>query len=140
MSELKKCEGVTVSESDNGKIEISVTGRVDGGLEKLITEAISKTECKGFAETVTKYRIEVKDQLSPAEQGQTFSVPRLISEIQGELEFADTDLFMEFHDWSLLSHSAKMGEGEFAICETGRSFEIDLDGNRVTYPCVGRSW
>jgi type III restriction enzyme len=26
-----------------------------------------------------------------------------------------------------------MGEGEFAIRETARSFEIDLDGNRITY-------
>ena len=56
-----------------------------------------------------------------------------MSEIQGELEFADTDVFMEFHDWSLLDHSPKLDEGEFAIRETARSFEIDLDGNRITY-------
>jgi len=75
----------------------------------------------------------VKDQLSPAEQGEAFEVPRLVSEIQGEFEFADTDVFMEFHDWSLLNHSSKLGECEFAIRETARSFEIDLDGNRITY-------
>ncbi len=133
VSELKNREGVAVSETDDGKIEITVTGRVDSGLEKVITEAIPETERKSFAEAVTKYRVEVKDQLSPAEQGATFIVPRLISEIQGELEFADTDVFMEFHDWSLLNHSSKMGDGEFTIRETARSFEIDLDGNRVTY-------
>ncbi len=133
VSELKNREGVTVSETDDGKLEITVTGRVDAELEKVITEAIPETERKNFTKAVTKYRIEVKDQLSPAEQGEIFSVPRLISEIQGELEFADTDVFMEFHDWSLLSHSSKMGDGEFAIRETARSFEIDIDGNRVTY-------
>ena len=56
-----------------------------------------------------------------------------MSEIQGAFEFADTDVFMEFHDWSLLNHSSKLGEVEFAIRETARSFEIDLDGNRITY-------
>ena len=53
--------------------------------------------------------------------------------IQGELEWADTDLFMEHQDWSLLDHSPRMDESEFAIRETARSFEIDLDGNRIAY-------
>ena len=133
VAELKKREGVSVRETEDGKVEIAVTGRVDGGLERAIVEALPETERTGFSAAVTKYRVEVKDQLSPAEQGEAFEVPRLFSEIQGEFEFADTDVFMEFHDWSLLDHSSKMGEGEFAIRETARSFEIDLDGNRITY-------
>lgn len=133
VAELKKREGVSVRETDDGKVEIAVTGRVDGGLERAIVEALPETERTGFSAAVTKYRVEVKDQLSPAEQGEAFEVPRLVSEIQGEFEFADTDVFMEFHDWSLLDHSSKLGEGEFAIRETARSFEIDLDGNRITY-------
>jgi type III restriction enzyme len=133
VAELKKREGVSVRETEDGKVEIVVTGRVDGGLEKAIVEALPETERSGFSAAVTKYRVEVKDQLSPAEQGEAFEVPRLVSEIQGEFEFADTDVFMEFHDWSLLDHSSKLGEGEFAIRETARSFEIDLDGNRITY-------
>ena len=39
-------------------------------------------------------------------------VPRLMSVIQGTMEFADADLFMEYHDWSLLDHSAKLDEHE----------------------------
>jgi len=133
VAELKKREGVIIRETEDGKVEIAVTGRVDGGLEKLIADALPETERKGFAEAVSKYRVEVKDQLSPAERGEAFEVPRLVSEIQGEFEFADTDVFMEFHDWSLLDHSSKLGEAEFAIRETARSFEINLDGNRITY-------
>lgn len=132
VAKLKKREGVSVRDTGGGKIEIAVTGRIDGELEKVITETLPMTERKGFAEAVSKYRVVVKDQLSPAEQGETFEVPRLMSEIQGELEFSDTDVFMEFHDWSLLNHSSKLGEAEFAIRETARSFEIDLDGNRIT--------
>ena len=40
---------------------------------------------------------------------------------------------MEHHDWSLLDHSPRMDEHEFAIRETARSFEIDLDGHRIAY-------
>ena len=133
VAELKKREGVTVRETEDGKVEIAVTGRVDGGLEQAIIQALPETERTGFSAAVTRYRVEVKDQLSPAEQGDAFKVPRLVSEIQGEFEFADTDVFMEFHDWSLLTHSSKLGEREFTIRETARSFEIDLDGNRITY-------
>lgn len=133
VAELKKREGVSVRETGDGKVEIAVTGRVDGGLEKVIAATLPEPERKGFAEAVAKYRVEVKDQLSPAEQGEVFEVPRLVSQIQGEFEFADTDVFMELHDWSLLDYSPKLGEAEFAIRETARSFEIDLDGNRITY-------
>lgn len=133
VEELKKREGVTVREAEDGKIEIAVTGRVDGGMEQAIVEALPEAERTRFSAAVNKYRVEVKDQLSSAEQGEVFEVPRLVSEIQGNFEFADTDVFMEFYDWSLLDHSSKLNESEFAIRETARSFEIDLDGNRITY-------
>ena len=133
ISELKTREGVTVHETEGSKAEIAVTGSVDEGLEKVIVEALPDPERKGFSEAVAKYRAEARDLLSPAERGETFTIPRLMSEVQGTLEFADTDVFMEYHDWSLLNHSPKLGEGEFTIHETARSFEIDLDGNRITY-------
>lgn len=133
VADLKGREGVTVRETEGGKVEIAVTGRVDGGLEQVIAEALPESERHNFKAAVAKYRVEVKDSLSPAEQGEPFRVPRLMSEIQREMEFADTDVFMEFHDWSLLNHSPQLGDAEFAIRETARSFEIDLDGNRITY-------
>ena len=62
-----------------------------------------------------------------------------MAKLQGELEFADTDVFMEDHDWSLLNHSPHLDEHEFTIRETARSFEIDIDGNRVTYQFAGEA-
>ena len=56
-----------------------------------------------------------------------------MSEIQGSLEFADTDIFMEYCDWSLLGHPARLEEREFTVRETARSFEIDIDGKRVRH-------
>lgn len=126
-------KGVSVTETGDGKVEIAVTGRVAPDIETAITTAIPAPERQGFAEAVRKYRVEIKDQLSPAEQGEAFVVPRLVTEIQGTFEFADTDVFMEFHDWRLADHPALLDEAAFAIRETARSFEIDVDGNRVTY-------
>ena len=130
---LGKREDVTIRETEDSKAEIAVVGHVDEGLEKAIAESLPDPERKGFFEAVAKYRVETRDLLSPAERGETFAVPRLMAEVQGTLELADSDLFMEDHDWSLLDHSPKMGQGEFAVRETARGFEIDLDGRRVAY-------
>ena len=135
VSKLKEIEHdcVTVHETDDGTVEITVAGRLDKDMEEAILEALPESEWQDFSKAVEKHRLDVRDPLSPAEQGVEFKAPRLMSALQGVLEFADTDVFMEYHDWSLLEHSPRMDEDEFAIRETARSFEIDLDGHRVTY-------
>ena len=126
-------DGFMAREGSGGQVEISVTGRVDGGLEQAIYKALPANEQTRFAAALAAHRADVHARLSPAEQGQPFEVPRLMAEVQGELAFADSDVLMEYHDWSLLDHSPRMGPDEFAIRETARSFEIDLDGRRVTW-------
>ena len=135
LSELREAEhdGLQVRETAKGQVEIALTGWINQDREQAIAETLPEQERKGFATAVAQHRAAVKEHLSPAEQGQPFNVPRLMAEIQGTLECADTDVFMEYHDWSLLDYSPRMDEGEFTIRETARSFEVDLDGNRITY-------
>jgi len=129
----KADKDLAIREVDDGKIEIAVTGRVPPELESAICGAILETERAGFAEAVRKYRIDIKDQLSFAELGASLVVPRLRAEVQGSFEWADTDVFMEFHGWSLFDCPARLTEAEFGVEETARNFEINLDGNRVAY-------
>ena len=134
-SRLKEIDrdGVTVHETDAGTIEITIDGRLDNATEDAIFGVLPESEWHDFSRAVEKHRLDVKERLSPAERGEEFKAPRLMSAVQGMLEFADTDVFMEDHDWSLLDHSPRLDEDEFAIRETARSFEIDLDGHRITY-------
>lgn len=125
--------GMTVVPQEDGAVEIAVEGGVGPELEAAIAAAIPLQARQGFEEAVQKYRADTREQLTPAEQGKIFRVPRLLTEVQGSFEFADADVFMEFHDWSLTSHPARLDEAAFAIRETARSFEIDVDGNRVAY-------
>ena len=134
---LTAIEGVSVVAKDGGKFEMAVTGRVAPEREGAIALAISAPERLGFAEAVATFRFQTEDQLTPAERGESFRVPRLVTEIQGSLEFADVDVFMEFHDWSLAAHPARLDEAAFAVRATASSFEIDLDGGRVAYQFAG---
>ena len=125
--------GVTVRETTAGTVEIEVAGPIDREVEQLIYDAIPVAERHGVAEAIKSYQDQVQRRWSPARRREAFNVPGLATQIQGELKFADTDLLMEHYDWSLLDHPARLKESEFAIRETARSFEIDLDGKRVTY-------
>jgi type III restriction enzyme len=129
--------GLAFRETPGGAVEIVVAGRVDGELENAIAAALSEADREEFTTAVATYRREIQDQLSPAERGEAFVIPRLMAMVQGELEFADTDILMECHDWSVLDHSPRMDELEFAIRETARSFEIDIDGRQVTLQSIG---
>ena len=133
MAGLKERENVAIRGTKDGKVEISVTGYIKKELEQEIADSLPTAERSGFSEAAAQHRAEVKDRLSPAERGEQFAVPRLMTDVQGVFGFADTDLFMESHDWSLLAHSPKLGEREFAIRETAQVFEIDLDGRKVAY-------
>ena len=127
-------DGVAVHEIGEGAVELTVAGRVGRDLEEAILGAVPEPDRMEFAKAVAEHRINLRDlPASPAEPVDEIEAPRLMSVVQGKLELADTDLFMERHDWSLLDHSPRMDEHEFAIRETARSFEIDLDGHRIAY-------
>ena len=137
LSALKQAErdGVTVRQTSAETAEIAIAGPVDDSVEKTVCAAVAEAERPAVVEAIHRYREQTRPALSPAERGEQFIVPRLMAELQGELEFADTDVFMEFQDWSLLDYPAKLDA--FTVRETARSFEIDLDGNRVTYQFAG---
>lgn len=129
--------GIAVRETSIDRIEVEVNSPIDTDLEQLIYAVVPAAERAGVAEAIKSYQEQVQRRWSPARRGEVFNVPGLSMEIQSELKFADTDMLMEFHDWSLTDHPARLEENEFAIRETARSFEIDLDGKRVTYKFAG---
>ena len=133
LATLRDTEGVTVHEKEDGKTEISISGYVSKALEYEIVAMLPEDERTEFADAAAKHRRDTGMLLTPAERGEPFAVPRLLAHVQGQLAFADPDLFMENHDWSLLDHSPKLTESEFALRETARTFEIDLDGKSIVY-------
>ena len=65
-------ERLLVREISDGKVEIAIVGWINENSEKAICDILPKPERKAFANAVAKYRVDVKDQLSPAEQGLNF--------------------------------------------------------------------
>ncbi len=130
---LKGARGFTLRTSETGKIEIASEVELDPDVVDAVRDALPEDERAEFVRSVDEYRAERYRRLSPAQRGRRLSAPRLTAAVQGEIVFADTELFMECRDWSLLDHSPKLAKEEFTVRETARGFEIDLDGQRVTY-------
>lgn len=81
LTSVGKTEGVSVVAKEGDTVEITVSGRVAPELEAAIAAVIPASAREGFAEAVRRYRVDVQDQLTPAEQGEIFRVPRLVTEI-----------------------------------------------------------
>jgi type III restriction enzyme len=124
---------VIVAPAGAGKAAISVTGAVTPEIEAAILAAVPEEDRRGLSEAVAQYRHRTLTELSPAQRHEPFNPPRLAAEIQGRLEFPDSEILMEAHEWSLTDHSPELSAGEFDLRETARSFEIDLDGKHITY-------
>ena len=124
---------LTVREISGGEAEITVVGGIDSALSDSISAAVSESRSKEIAEAIQLYRVNNRHLFTPSERGEKIIVPRLMTEIQGVMEIADTDIFMEYHDWSLLNHPSRLEEREFTIRGSSRQFEIDINGRRVTH-------
>ncbi|MEN5246154.1 DEAD/DEAH box helicase family protein [Brucella pseudintermedia] len=122
---------IRVTTGADGKAQVKITGFLSATEKDKLIAGIPVAEADGFREQVESYEAEHKHLASPAERGETFTVPALMVWVQDELELADTDILMEYHDWSLANHSSRLEATDFSIQETAQTFEIDIDQQRL---------
>jgi len=123
---------IAVTQASEGKADVRLTGFLKPAEKAAVFEQAPEIIHQELRETIAEFEATYTHQASPAERGETFTVPRLMAHVQGELIFADTELFMEYHEWSLADYPARLEPAEFNITETANSFEIDIDGSRLT--------
>jgi type III restriction enzyme len=123
---------IKIAPDENGKATVTVTDYPTPQEEARIFAAMPEKHHGAFREKLDKFKAENVRMASAAQRGETFIAPRLMAKVQGELLFADNARFLEFHDWSLRDHSHQLTKTEFAIQQVADTFEIDLDGDKLT--------
>lgn len=123
---------IKVSAGEDGKTRIEFTGVPKPKDEERLFQMAPARLHGALREKLEAFKAQHADDLAPAHMGEEFIVPRLMAHVQGELVFGDTDILMEYHDWSLADHPARLTKAEFDMVETTNTFEIDLDGNRLS--------
>ncbi|WP_066708966.1 DEAD/DEAH box helicase [Celeribacter ethanolicus] len=130
---------ITVSAGDDGKTRIEFTGVPKPKDEERLFKTAPERLHGVLREKLDAFKAQHADDLAPAHLGEEFTVPRLMAHVQGELVFGDTDILMEYHDWSLANYPARLTKAEFDIVETTNTFEIDLDGNHLSISAADSS-
>lgn len=122
---------IKVTAGNDGKTVIDLIGVPKPSVEKQLFERTSAKLHGMLREKIDEFKAKHADEIAPSHKGETFVIPRLMVHVQGDLVFGDTDVLMEYHDWSLADYPARLEPSEFNIVETTNTFEIDLDGNRL---------
>jgi type III restriction enzyme len=122
---------IKVSPDASGKATVQIKGFLKPREKEALYAQAPERHHGAFRDKIKEWEEKHAHEVAPAHRGETFTVPRLMAHVQDELIFGDTDVLMEYHDWSLADHPARLEPGEFDIVETTNTFEIDLDGNRL---------
>ncbi len=130
---------IDVTRDETGQVQVSVKGAISDEMAEKLINAIPATQLENVKKLVHVYRTAQKRNLTPAEKGETFTVPRLCVWIQGELELVEKELFLDAKGWNILDYPAELSDAEFSINEAARTFEVDVQGKRVVYGLVDDS-
>lgn len=125
-------DAISVSENKDGKLQVTVTGKISEKALAKISNLVPQSKKKTFEGKASEFKARIEKELSPAAKRVPFSIPSLMSSIQGELELADHEVFAENHDWSLLDYPKKFDENDFNVRDEANTFEIDLDGKTLS--------
>lgn len=122
---------VELRPTTNGATAI-VRGEVDDATEAFLLGAFSGKDQKAVSESIERERSRQEAAKAPAARGVPFALlPQLCFEFDGELQPLDRRLCSELGQFDLFTEPVRL-DG-FHLRESGRSYEIDIDGGQVTY-------
>ena len=130
---------IKVSTLDEGKARIEFVGVPRPQEEQRLYRVIPTRLHGALRGKLAEFKRANPDWLAPAHLGETFVAPRLVAQVQGELVFGDSDVFVEDHVWLLADHPARLTPEEFDITETTHTFKIDVYGKRLHLSAVDSS-
>jgi len=124
---------VQVVARDDGSVTVTVQGEISEELEQRLVANVAPERRARLSAAVQRHRIVQRNSMAPAERGETFAVPRLFLDVQGELELAEKELILDLGGWTLNDYPAQLTPQEFAIHDTAERWEVDLKGEKVIY-------
>lgn len=122
---------VEVKEAAPGTVEIHVKGEVSEDLASKLVNALPTSERLEAQKTLETHRHYQARKPSPAEQKQPFHVPRLCLWVQGDLEIAERELFLDSNGWNLMDYPAELPQ--FRYDDAAKRFVFDVDGDKVVW-------
>ena len=123
---LQTTQGATVLL--NGEVSSEMLAQA----ETFISNAMPAKAREKVKEQFDAHRAVRQAMRAPAQMGLNFAaIPQLCLSLDGHLEVVERETLSSLGDWSLLDQQVQLAG--FGITETVNSFEIDVNGAKVTY-------
>jgi type III restriction enzyme len=100
--------GVTYEPTTEGKYLVTVRGPLSDDVKAGILAVVPRSERTKVEGAFTIYETMFERERTPSEKGVTVTLPRLAVPIQGILEFAEPQLFLDHAHWNLLDYPAEI--------------------------------
>lgn len=126
---------VEVKSLSDGRVNYSIKGVLSLEAEKQIAKSLAGTEKRQFKKTMELRRYQAARTKCPAARGIQFALPQLCLELDGHVDLASKDVYME-QGWRLTDYPAELPG--FQIKEENDRFLIDIQGGRVIEKFLGR--
>lgn len=136
--DLEEHAAITVAKSESG-FAVTVKGNINDFVAEKLVKAAAAPDRKHLETNLKVYRQTWKRHVSPAEQGVAFTVPQLCLWVDGELELAEKENFLDARGWNLLGYPAELTETEFKLTDNGKKYEIDIIGDKIRERLVGET-
>lgn len=118
-----------------GGVVLTVAADAPEEVRREVAEAIEPI-APGSVESVERYIAQAAAARSPAERGVQFRVPRLQLMVQGDLDLAETESFIELAGWDLLADDRDAELPAFHFTETGEGYAFDVEGDQLIYRSI----
>jgi type III restriction enzyme len=125
---------ITATQTDAGTFKVEYRGPGSDVVEEAVIAAApgQKDEIRRkFA--IRRARERQKKPPTPSQKGQMLTVGQLMLNLWDSLELPEAETILMAMDWSPLKHDVGMTPDEFRYNESARTFEFDLDGEKMRY-------
>ncbi len=134
-------EQIKIEEKENGRVIVHLEKPVSEDVEKDIVSLLPEEKRAEIKEKIRFARRKAEFFNTPSSKKEPFPVPQLCMFIDGELEIAEPELFLDYGTWNLLDCESILTANEFNAKESFQSFEFDVEAERekVVYGYLSES-
>jgi len=125
-------QAIRMAENGTGGVTLTVVSDAPEEVQREVAAAIEPF-VPGSIESVERYIVQTLAARSPAERGVELTVPRLHLKVQGELDLAEPESYIDLAGWELNDDLAKADLPNFTFNETPDGYSFDIEGDRITY-------
>lgn len=126
-------EYMRIEEKEGGSVVVNIDRPVSEEIEKEILALVPDELKAEVKDKIVFVRHKAQILNTPASRKEPFEIPQLCLSLDGEIELAEPEQFLDFANWNLHDCEAELTANEFKAEESFQSFEVDVQAEKVVY-------